>query len=767
MLSYKIRLYHHAKSFIPRRLQIALRRRIVRYQLEKDAGTWPIYEPAKEPPPGWTGWPDKKKFALVLTHDVDSQKGLDNCLKLADVEERLGFRSAFNFVACEYEVPPQTRAELTARGFEVGLHGLYHSSLLYHSREEFLRQVPEINRALKEWNAVGFRSPCMYHNLEWMHDLDIEYDASTFDTDPFEPQPHGLGSIFPLYIPKGSMAGGYVELPYTLPQDFTLFVLMQHRTTEVWLKKLGWIARSGGMALLNVHPDYANFGTGKYSCTDYDAKLYCEFLEHVKTVYRDQYWHPLPREIARFWAKRSKILPKKKRRSGTHPDALDLKENPSLRMVTAAKAAGRGRYPAGLVTNTQRQQVAATGETTEHFSGSPPQTVPRLNALNVSVIAYTFYEMDSRVRRYAEALAARGDHVDVVALKYNGLPSYDIIKGVHVYRIQDRVLNEKGKFSYLSRLVRFLVNSAVFVSRKHIRTKYDLVHVHSVPDFEVFAALIPKLTGAKIILDIHDIVPEFYASKFNVARTSLVYKALEWLERVSVKFSDHVIIANHIWEKKLVSRSAPAFKCSTFLNYPDLSIFYCRPQQPHNGKFLLVYPGSLNWHQGLDVAIKGFAIAAKEIENAEFHIYGGGPEEKSLRTLAAELGLEKKVLFKGSLPLDAIAEVMAGATAAVVPKRNDPFGGDAFSTKVFEFMALGVPVILSKTRIDDFYFDDSVVRFFEPENCRELADAIATLALDANKRQTLAANAQEFVKGLSWDEKKQDYYCLVHKLLEQ
>jgi hypothetical protein len=304
MLGYKIRLYHHAKFFIPRRLQIVLRRGLVRRQLRKCAGVWPIHEPAKEPPPGWTGWPDGKKFALVLTHDVDTQKGYDRCMELAGIEESLGFRSAFNFVARTYGVSPAVRGELTARGFEVGVHGLYHNSLLYHSREEFLKQAPQINQVLQEWNAVGFRSPCMYRNLEWMHDLEIEYDASTFDTDPFEPQPQGLDTIFPVYVPNRSMDDGYVELPYTLPQDFTLFILMEHRTIETWVKKLEWVVSNGGMVLLNVHPDYTSFNGRVDPYSEYDLDLYRELLNHIRSVYQYDYWHPLPREIARFWAGR-------------------------------------------------------------------------------------------------------------------------------------------------------------------------------------------------------------------------------------------------------------------------------------------------------------------------------------------------------------------------------------------------------------------------------------------------------------------------------
>jgi hypothetical protein len=146
----------------------------------------------------------------------------------------------------------------------------------------------------------------MYHHLDWLHDLDIEYDASTFDMDPFEPQPDGMHTIFPFYVPNGNKSGGYVELPYTLPQDFTLFILMRNRTTEIWEQKLDWIVRNDGMALMITHPDYMHFGGVESLYSEYPADLYREFLEHLRSAYKGQYWHVLPRDIARFWTDLSK-----------------------------------------------------------------------------------------------------------------------------------------------------------------------------------------------------------------------------------------------------------------------------------------------------------------------------------------------------------------------------------------------------------------------------------------------------------------------------
>ncbi len=297
------RIYYQLKPFIPRRLQISLRRKVVLRKRQLSKNIWPIDERASKPPNGWSGWPDQKQFGLVLTHDVDTMKGHDNCLQLMRLEQALGFRSSFNFVPERYDVSPEVRDHLTKHDFEVGIHGLNHDGKLYKSEKIFRSRAVRINHYLKDWKAVGFRSPAMHHNLDWIHDLNIEYDASTFDTDPFEPQSDSQGTIFPFWVDGNSSQRGYVELPYTLPQDFTLFVLMKEKNIDIWKQKLDWIVKNGGMALLNTHPDYMSFAGTKPRIEEYPAEYYSEFLKHIKFKYEGQYWHVLPRDIARFWAR--------------------------------------------------------------------------------------------------------------------------------------------------------------------------------------------------------------------------------------------------------------------------------------------------------------------------------------------------------------------------------------------------------------------------------------------------------------------------------
>ena len=196
------------------------------------------------------------------------------------------------------------------KGFEVGVHGLHHDGKLYSSKTEFLRRARKINQYIKQWGAAGFRSPAMHHNLEWIHHLDIEYDASTFDTDPFEPQSDGVSTIFPFWVCNQQTGKGYVELPYTMAQDFTLFILLNQKDARIWEQKLDWIADHGGMALINTHPDYMNFSQSQKNFDEYPAEYYARFLAYAAKKYGDVVWHALPREVASYF-KRSYNLPSK------------------------------------------------------------------------------------------------------------------------------------------------------------------------------------------------------------------------------------------------------------------------------------------------------------------------------------------------------------------------------------------------------------------------------------------------------------------------
>jgi hypothetical protein len=289
--------FYLIKPFIPRQIQITIRRKIVKKKYEKVKDVWPIQEDAGRKPEDWSGWPDGKKCALVLTHDVETAYGLNKCLDLAEIEKSLELCSSFNIVPERYVTPQKLQCQLRDLGFEIGVHDLNHDGRLFSSYKLFNERSQRINYFLKEWNACGFRAGSMYHNLDWIGELEILYDCSTFDTDPFEPQPDGVGTIFPFTVKKRFSNGTFVELPYTLPQDFLLFILMENHDIEIWKRKVDWIIEKNGMILVNTHPDYMNF-ENNYLKSEYPVKNYLDLLEYISSNYSGQFINLLPKELA-------------------------------------------------------------------------------------------------------------------------------------------------------------------------------------------------------------------------------------------------------------------------------------------------------------------------------------------------------------------------------------------------------------------------------------------------------------------------------------
>ena len=254
-------------------------------------------------------WPQGKRYAFILTHDIETAEGQRLAPVLADMEETLGFHSMFNFVPELYPLDWGLIRELQERGFEIGVHGLKHDHKLFDSYDHFTRRSTRINQYLNRFQAGGFRAPLTIRNPEWMQLLDMEYDLSFFDTDPYEPVPGGVMSIWPFTI------GRFLELPYTLPQDSTLYKIMGETSPSIWFEKLGFIEQYHGMALVIVHPDYSSEGKTR--------EIYRTFLTTMRA--RTGYWHALPQEAASWW----------KRRNDGEKDAFD--QPPMMAHATLAE----------------------------------------------------------------------------------------------------------------------------------------------------------------------------------------------------------------------------------------------------------------------------------------------------------------------------------------------------------------------------------------------------------------------------------------------
>lgn len=230
-------------------------------------------------------YPDENRGALILTHDVETQEGFDHIPQILELENSLGYKSSWNIVPYKYKIDQGIVDAIRDAGHEIGIHGYNHDGKLYYSHRIFKERAQPINRAIDRFQAVGFRSPSMHRNLEWLQDLNIIYDASCFDYDPFQPFPGGTGSIWPF------MAGKFVELPYTLPQDHTLFYILGKKDISVWQNKIHWLIEKRGMILSVTHPDYL--------AESAHLEIYGDFLVFLKSL--SGLWHCLPREMAEWW----------------------------------------------------------------------------------------------------------------------------------------------------------------------------------------------------------------------------------------------------------------------------------------------------------------------------------------------------------------------------------------------------------------------------------------------------------------------------------
>jgi glycosyltransferase involved in cell wall biosynthesis len=381
------------------------------------------------------------------------------------------------------------------------------------------------------------------------------------------------------------------------------------------------------------------------------------------------------------------------------------------------------------------------------------------------MLAYTFYEGDNRVRRYAETFSSRGDTVDAIVLRQKGSQKESLLNGVRIKKIQERNPNERWKIEYIIKLFIFLIRSSFVLSISHLKKRYDLIHVHSVPDFEVFATFFAKLTGCKIILDIHDIVPELFASKFRVNQKSFQFKLLLSLEKYSTKFADHIIVANHIWHKRLIERSVPEIKCTAVLNYPDLKIFNLKNyQKKMNETPVIIYPGTLSKHQGIETAIRAIGILKNRGRKVLFKIYGKGTDETFLQNLVNGLKLNDCITFNDIVPIHQLPDILKEADLGIEPKSKNTFANEALSTKILEFMIMNIPVIASDTTAHKYYFAEKQIMFFESDNYYNLADCIEFVLKNKNYRDELIKNSSQFIKENNWQKKQDQYLAIVDSL---
>jgi glycosyltransferase involved in cell wall biosynthesis len=745
------RLYFLIKPLLPWRVRIGMRRVLARLKRRQCRETWPISEAAGRTPRGWAGWPDGRKFALVLTHDVEGPEGLAKCQRLAELEMELGFRSSFNFIPeGTYHVPADLRAWLVDRGFEIGVHDLEHNGRLFGSRRGFLRKAARINHYLGEWNAAGFRSGFMLRNLGWLHRLNIRYDSSTFDTDPFELQSNGADTIFPFWIPTPSEAwsaapfrspgmaesararGGYVELPYTLPQDSTLFLVLKETSPQIWIRKLEWIIEHGGMALVNVHPDYLRFADEKPSARTFPVERYAEFLRYVRDHHANVHWPALPRQVAAHLSS-----------SGTPPDAAP----PAPPHLSASLEADAGH------------------------DDSPPK--PRkASAGRIVMLVENSYPDDTRVRNEATLLAAAGYRVSVISLRKPGRPRTETIDGVKIYRIPRLELFQKtaaGPLGPLGRLwmklkvaAGYCAEYAYFTSACFLVTTYvflrhgfDVIHAHNPPDTLFVVALPFRLIGKKFVFDHHDLCPELYQSRYGAGEClqTRILRAAEW---ASFRTANITIATNESYkavqirrgrrrpETIFVVRNGPAAR--------RMARAVPNPRLRSLNRCILAYIGSLNPQDGVDYLLRSLRHLRHDLGRNDFHciIMGSGDSLGDLRALATRLELDACVELTGFIPDDDLLANLAAADICVDPDPSSPLNDVSTWIKIMEYMAATKPIVTFELKETRYSAQDAAV-YVPPNDELAFAKAIAGLMDDPEQRRRLGELGRQRVENeLQW-----------------
>jgi glycosyltransferase involved in cell wall biosynthesis len=384
---------------------------------------------------------------------------------------------------------------------------------------------------------------------------------------------------------------------------------------------------------------------------------------------------------------------------------------------------------------------------------------------SVCIVVQSVYDFDPRVRRKAEALVGAGYSVDVLALRpANGDKCY-VLNGVNVITVslgKKRGSLARYMFEYAAFFLWVLVKVPWLMRRRH----YAVVDVNTLPDFLIFAPVIARWMGAKLVLDMHEITPEFYMSKYEIPQTAWLIRLLEYAEKVSFKFADRVVTINEPILELLVGRGLSRAGATVVMNAVDEERFGAAPAAGagQSGRFVMVYHGTLTRIYGLDIAIEAFAIAHEEMPGAELWILGSGPEQGALAALARERGVMSGVKLIGQVPAAEIPGWLSRCDAGILPIRRDVFLEFAFPNKLPEFIIAGKPVLMSRLRAIRHYFSEDAVAFCEPNSPADLAEQMKRLYRDYGLRESLVRKAREEYAPIRWDVMKERYLKLIGDL---
>jgi glycosyltransferase involved in cell wall biosynthesis len=375
---------------------------------------------------------------------------------------------------------------------------------------------------------------------------------------------------------------------------------------------------------------------------------------------------------------------------------------------------------------------------------------------------------EPRVEREVEALIKGGYEVDVLCLRsLNELP-FEVVAGANTYRLPVSRKKGRGLAAQMLEYLYFFMLVFLRLFTLYPRRRYHTLQVHNLPDFLVFSTLLPKLFGARIILDLHDLMPEFFAGTYNRSMDSLPVRLLKVQEKISCKFSDHVITVTETWRQTLIERGVPADKVSVVMNVANSQIFngqLSSRSSERGDRFKLIYHGTLAQRYGIDLLLHAVAIVRDRISDIHLTVHGRGEFLPDLLDLAQKLNLNGNVSFSTVLlPLHELPAFIRQADVGVVPYRRNIFTDGILPTKLMEYTALGMPAITARTPVIQSYFDEDMVQYFPAEDVNALADAIVQLHKHPERRAQLAARSSRFIKAHSWENIAGGYLGMVEQL---
>jgi glycosyltransferase involved in cell wall biosynthesis len=381
----------------------------------------------------------------------------------------------------------------------------------------------------------------------------------------------------------------------------------------------------------------------------------------------------------------------------------------------------------------------------------------------VAMIASTLYQFDARVKRAAEALADSGHQVDVFAISHDGTTASSDGGSLRI-RLLPMQKKQTGLTRYAFEYGAFFSWAFAMVSLFHARRRYNVVYVHNMPNFLVFAGLFPKIGGAKIVLDIHDPAAELLADIRGRDLPPWVKRLANAEERISISFSDKLITVNESMRRRLSAMSSRPV--SVVMNLPDPRRFV-PPAASHNRGSLqwMVYSGSIAHRNGLDLVVRALSLVADDFPSLRFRIIGEGPALESVSRLAEDLRVADRVEFLGLVPNGQIPSLLSDAAAGISPQRGGVFGSLVFSMKVAEYVALALPVICSGIATMRHYFSDDELLFFEPENAEDLARAIRAVLTNPAAAEERAARSRMKLDKLDWPAQEETLVNTVEALV--